>query len=84
MSLQSGGVTVTNFKELVEAVQIAASDLEAAHSRTEIARCQETSALNILNDAQKKLDAAYAELKRTAPWSSDWACRTTQGGSVLG
>lgn len=43
------------------------ADTELAHAKN-IA----TDALNRVNQAQKKIDAIVAEMKRTAPRDSDW------------
>lgn len=54
------------------AAQIAHREAKQAAS---IARNAETAALNLLNDAQKKMDDAYAALRKNANQGSDWAIR---------
>lgn len=43
-----------------------------AYSAYEVARSRETNARNELNRAQKAFDAAVADVKKNAPWNSDW------------
>jgi hypothetical protein len=43
-----------------------------AHNAYEAARSRETNARNELNRAQKAFDAAVADVKKNAPWNSDW------------
>lgn len=50
-----------------------AQDLyDDAHNAYEAARSRETNARNELNRAQKAFDAAVADVKKNAPWNSDW------------
>ena len=51
-------------------------EYDAAAAVTEIARRDETAALNRLNAAQKAFDAALAEIRKAAPARSDWQQRT--------
>lgn len=43
-----------------------------AHNAYEAARSRETDARNQLNRAQKAFDEAVANVKKNAPWNSDW------------
>lgn len=54
-------------------VNEAAKRYEAAKKESSYAHRIECAALNELNEAQRKLDAAMSKLKQSAPRSSDWA-----------
>lgn len=47
-------------------------EYDAAAATAEMARRDETAALNRLNAAQKGFDAALAEIRKAAPARSDW------------
>lgn len=47
--------------------------LENAERETSMARACESVARNRVNDCQKKLDAAIADLKKAAPRDTNWA-----------
>jgi septal ring factor EnvC (AmiA/AmiB activator) len=58
-----------------------ANDQLSIHrTRVETARREETTALNNVNDAQKRIDALVAEIKKQSPGGSDW--RRTQAVPV--
>lgn len=50
----------------------ARKEYDEAHSRYENARRVETNARNNLNEAQKAFDTAVADVKKDAPWDSNW------------
>lgn len=62
-----------------KSIQSAMNELEeahnqydSAHSDSRAANLRETEALNRLNNAQKKFDAAVDAIKKDAPCRSDW------------
>lgn len=65
-------------------VLVAATDAhEAAQRHTSIARNEENTALNRLNDAQKRIDALIDEQRKKAPRDSDWGQQRILGVKVL-
>lgn len=55
-----------------KALDEARSIYDAAHKEAEAARRGETNALNRLSEAQKAFDAAVIEVRKDAPWNSNW------------
>lgn len=53
--------------------------LQDARLQVEAARRVETTAINALNEAQKRFDALVVDLKKEAPRESDWGRRKTVG-----
>jgi len=68
--------------KLASELQDANSAYISAKDRTQIARGEETTALNRLNDAQKRLDAAMAEIRSVAPYDSHWKQSEKRGIAV--
>jgi hypothetical protein len=71
-------------------IDVAISELTQATERLSLAAQRqrdaskdETNAVNVVNAAQKKLDALYATLRKTAPRSTDWG-RPNQDWSPAG
>ena len=62
-----------NLGSLQADLAVAVDAYKSAEQRLAIARNEATTALNRLNDVQKALDVAVAELQKTAPRESDWA-----------
>lgn len=58
--------------DLLKAVEEATSEYEEAERRLSIARNIRTDYLNHLNNLQRQVDAALAELRKAAPGESDW------------
>lgn len=54
----------------------ATDQLDAKRRLLSEARTAETAAMNRVNEAQKKIDELYAELKKLAPRDSDWGVRS--------
>jgi hypothetical protein len=59
-------------EEAHERLKMAQKLYDDAHNAYEAARSRETNARNELNRAQKAFDAAVADVKKNAPWNSDW------------
>lgn len=62
-------------EDLLKAQREAALAYEAAEQRESLACSECTDALNRLNAAQRAVDAALAEIRKTAPHRSDWRSR---------
>jgi uncharacterized coiled-coil DUF342 family protein len=62
-----------------KALDEARKEYDQAHSRYENARSLETSCRDTLNEAQKAFDAVVADLKKDAPWDSNWHNQTRSG-----
>lgn len=52
---------------------------DSARAEAKQASSREISARNRLNDAQKAFDAAVAEIKKDAPWDSNWHSQKNRG-----
>ena len=59
-------------EESICAFAKAKDDLAIARRRVADERARETYCLNLVNDAQKKLDELITSLKKEAPHDSDW------------
>lgn len=66
------GTLNTQMSNAIAEFALALDQHSAAAASTERARRDETTALNRVNEAQKKIDALTAELKKQAPRGSDW------------
>jgi hypothetical protein len=62
-------------QSLLEGLLAATADYLAAAGAEDTARRQTTTALNKLNEAQKRVDEALGLLREEAPRDSDWARR---------
>lgn len=66
-------MTQVNLSELLKTLQDAQEHYTDQVTAAQMARSRETTALNALNDAQKKFDEAYKAIKDGAPRSTNWA-----------
>ena len=64
--------TEADLNDATVALAEAAKQHAEAAARTATARCEETSALNTLNKAQRRFDELVAGIKKAAPRDSDW------------
>lgn len=55
-------------QELKNAQQV----FDRAKEEERAANASMTAAMNTLNNVQKKLDAYIAQLKKSAPWNTEW------------
>lgn len=69
----------SEMSEAINELSAANEYFAAARCRTADARRAETALLNRVNDAQKKLDALIANIKKGAPYESDWRRTTFRG-----
>lgn len=58
--------------KLIASVEQASAELVEAREREAAAIRESTTRLNTLNTAQKRLDEALAEIKKSAPRQSEW------------
>lgn len=54
-------------------LHVARESLRAAEQRTAIARNEETTARNYVNDLQKEIDQRVVALRKSAPRDTDWS-----------
>ena len=59
-------------EELLTEFRESGDDFESAHVRADIAKGEETTALNRLNAAQKALDEWFDKTRENGPWNSNW------------
>jgi chromosome segregation ATPase len=70
--------------KLIEELNEAKANYDAAEVREAQARSNCTDALNRLNKAQAAVDACMGELREKAPRRSDWAEKRRRGEPVDG
>lgn len=68
----------TKIANAVASVENAHDHLERMSELADAARRDETSARNLVNEAQRNLDALVAEVRNSAPRDTDWWRRPRQ------
>lgn len=64
-----------NIQELIDELQEAQKSLEHAERCVSIARNEECTALNRVNNAQKAVDEALQDIRKKSPRRSNWKRR---------
>jgi hypothetical protein len=74
-------MSVENCAKKLADAQEAYDQADAAYQAASRERADRT---NILNAAQKAMDAAVDELRSAAPWGSDWHSKRERGLKIAG
>jgi hypothetical protein len=67
---------MTDIGTLAASVETATRAYEGCKRAESVARGETCTALNALNEAQRRLDAKLAEMRKAAPSDSDWSRKT--------
>lgn len=66
----------TQLANAVAAVASAQDQLVVMQARSQKAQHDETDARNKVNEAQKHFDSLVAQVKKSAPWNTEWTLKT--------
>jgi len=66
---------MNDMQEAIEELETASALLMKCQAATSTARNAETTAINRVNEAQKRVDTLIADMKKAAPQGSDWRGR---------